>query len=281
MLRFLVCRLIRSESPLDYHDLHATLDTSDITHADTETTRAGWWERTAWFLWAWDEALQDELAAGKFGTASAYQLGRGLSESYWALNPGHRDAQHQWKFLLGIDRVQALCDLSQRLAPVFSEYTSPAVTASVRAWGDVVANDPANYEEPLKTLQRQVVVWRDLLATGRDPLTLVEPSRLERVARDPRPIIKAYWWELLAALVLTAGLALSLTYFSREARSVLAALAAVGISASAIESWIKAKAQSVGRRVGTAVDQSVVDDAVTFTPPLRNPPLRDRMLHRS
>ena len=93
---------------------------------------------------------------------------------------------------------------------------------------------------------------------------------MEAVVRDPRPIIKAFAWELLAALVFAAGLALALTYETNEVRSVVAALTVVGISASAIVSWIKARAQSVANRVGSAVDQAVVNEAVTKAPELKD-----------
>jgi hypothetical protein len=285
MLRYLVCRLIYTtsmeERPHDPVDVHATLSTSEVTETEKAIGKDKWWTRVEWFLWAWDEALQDQLAAGKFGTASAYELGRGLSESYWALRKPDagqaNDAaplepallKEQWGFLLGDRRTSALSDLARRLAPVFSDYTSPAVVASVTKWNEVAKN-PGAYVDPELKLGEQIRVWRDLLVTGRDPLSLVEPTRLEAVARDPRPIIKAFIWELLAALVLAAGLALALTYEGNQVRSVLAALAVVGISASAIVSWIKARAQSVASRVGSAVDQSVVNEAVTKAPDEKN-----------
>jgi hypothetical protein len=270
MLRHLVCGLIYATAHDKFHDVHATLTTEPLTDEECKLGKADWWERIQWFLWAWDEALQDQLSADKFGTASAYELGRGLSETYWALNEDNDDSHAQWKFLFGKDRVNALCDLSRRLAPVFSEYTAPAVVASVTRWGEV-AEAPDTYDDPTGSLAQQVRIWRDLLVTGRDPLTLVPVDKLEAAARDPRPILKAFRWELLTALVLAAGLALSLTYFSREARSALATLALVGISASAIVSWIKSRAQSVASRIGSAVDQSVVDDAVTRAPRLLVP----------
>jgi hypothetical protein len=270
MLRHLVCGLIYATAHDEIHDVHATLTTPPLTEAQSKLGKTDWWERIRWFLWAWDEALQDQLSVYKFGTASAYELGRGLSESYWALNEHSDDSHAQWKFLFGRDRVNALCDLSRRLAPVFSEYTAPAVVASVTRWGEV-AQAPDTYDDPTGFLAQQILIWRDLLVTGRDPLTLVPVDKLEAAARDPRPIIKAFRWELLAALVLAAGLALSLAYFSSEARSALAALAAVGISASAIVSWIKSRAQSVASRIGSAVDQSVVDEAVTRAPRLLAP----------
>jgi hypothetical protein len=268
MLRYLVCGLIYASTPQGEKplDVHATLTTRELTQAEKAVPLDNWWYRLQWFFWAWDEALQDELSADKFGTASAYELGRGLSESFWALNQKTPDDHHaQWGFLLGKTRVDALCDLARRLAPVFNAYTAPAIVASVTKWGEI-AKKPSAYEHPIRTLEDQIRIWRDLLVTGRDPLSLVSPAKLEAVARDPRPIIKAFRWELLAALVLAAGLALSLTYFSSEAKSALAALAAVGISASAIVSWIKARAQSVASRIGSAVDQSVVNDAVTRVP---------------
>jgi hypothetical protein len=270
MLRHLVCGLIYATAPDKIHDVHSTLTTAPLTEEESELGKAEWWERIQWFMWAWDEALQDQLSAHKFGTASAYELGRGLSESYWALNERSHDSHAHWGFLLGKDRVNGLCDLSRRLAPVFSEYTAPAVVASVTRWGEV-AKAPDTYDDPTAALAEQALIWRDLLVTGRDPLTLVPADKLEAAARDPRPIIKAFRWELLAALVLAAGLALSLTYFSSEARSALAALAAVGISASAIVSWIKSRAQSVASRIGSAVDQSVVDQAVTRLPSSKYP----------
>jgi hypothetical protein len=270
MLRYLVCRLISASAPDDITDIHATLTTAKVAADERVFDRVFWWVRVKWFLWAWDEALQDELSADKFGTASAYELGRGLSECFWALNVTSTNEHAQWTFLLGDRRIHALKDLAQRLAPVFSVYTAPAIVASVTAWGAIAAS-PDDYKHPIGTLEQQALIWRDLLVTGRDPLTLVAPDKLEAVARDPRPIIKAFRWELLAALVLAAGLALSLTYFTSQSRSVLAALAAVGISASAIVSWIKSRAQSVASRIGSAVDQSVVNEAVTCTPESRFP----------
>jgi hypothetical protein len=269
MLRYLVCGLISASatgSAADHiTDIQATLTTKAPTEAQLALGKDHWWARVQWFLWAWDEALQDELSADKFGTASAYELGRGLSESFWSLNLKSTDDHAQWGFLLGDRRVKAMCDLAERLAPVFNVYTAPAVVASLTKWGKVVEHLD-DYPHPVRALEDQARIWRDLLVTGRDPLTLVDPDKLEAVARDPRPIIKAFRWELLAALVLAAGLALSLTYFSSQARSVLAALTAVGISASAMVSWIKSRAQSVANRIGSAVDQSVVNDAVTHTP---------------
>jgi hypothetical protein len=295
MLRSLVYRLICTRHPpgSPFENLNATLRTKRIEAADYEIGTDGWWYRVQWFLWAWDEALQDQLAAGKFGTASSYELGRGLSECYWgATNSRTADElKAQWSFVLGENRVKALRDLSLRLAPVFNPYTTPAVIASLDAWRtvwkDALASaewgtpdrSEADCKRYLDAMEEQARIWRDLLVTGRDPLTLVTPSKLEMVARDPRPILKAFWWELVAAAVLAMGLALTLTYASSWARGALAALATVGLTASAIVSWIKSRAQSVATRVGAAVNQSVVDEAVNRAATLVEPKTgRERLL---
>lgn len=302
MLRFLVYRIIctraHEKDPPDhtFDDLNATMRTKRIEPTDDDTTSMELWDRLQWFLWAWDEALQDQLAAGNFGTASSYELGRGLSECYWGAMSAtsSRALKEHWRFVLGENRVSALNDLCSRLAPVFNSYSAPAVRKSLGSWKDIAAlstwgivqADVAKSEDECRTyrgaMQQQARIWRDLLVTGRDPLTLVAPSRMEAVARDPRPIFKAFRWELGAAATLVVGLILTLIFASNWARTALAVLAAAGITASAVLSWIKSQAQSVATRVGTAVNQSVVNDAVDkgakLLPPkpwwqrLRHPP---------
>jgi hypothetical protein len=278
LLRYLVCRLIHARlivaqvnDPDVEPDVHATLATAPIQPADP-VDQDVWWSRIEWLLWAWDEALQDQLAAGNFGTASAYQLGRGLSECYWAMTPPKTLEEYEapWDFLLGPNRVDAFHDLLRRLGPVFSDYAAGGVEFSITEWAKV-AKAPTSYDRADLAIAQQVAVWRDLLVTGRDPLTLVESKRLETVARDPRPILKAFVWEIVAALAMAALFGLALAYWGGATKTVLAALATVGITTSAILSWIKSRAQSVATRVGTAVNQSVVNDTVTVLPKLSKP----------
>lgn len=49
-------------------------------------TTSAWSALTEPF-YRWDAHTHDDLAALSFGAASACQLGRGLAELYWALNP--------------------------------------------------------------------------------------------------------------------------------------------------------------------------------------------------
>lgn len=75
---------------------------------EDEDEKTVWWNRFALFLWAWDEAIQDQFATQTFGTASSYELGRGLSESYWALIPSSpKEGPSNWGWLLGREPRQS------------------------------------------------------------------------------------------------------------------------------------------------------------------------------
>ena len=101
------------------------------------------WNEACEFLYKWDAATQDTLAASSFTVASAYQLGRGLAEIYWALDPSvsPADDPRSARFLLGADRLQAFGRLLPRLTAYFSPATTPAIQASLMAWAQVASND--------------------------------------------------------------------------------------------------------------------------------------------
>jgi hypothetical protein len=262
MLRYLACRLIWSRSG---RDLTRTLACGwPIDAAATERSSGTWWERMAMFLWAWDEAIRDQFATQTFGTASSYELGRGLAESYWSLLPTKGPA-YDWGFLLGPERVKALCDDSRRLAPIIGTLTARAVESTIRSWGEV-AKDPGNYVDPHKKLKSQALVWRDLLVTGRDPLTMVAPHKLERRARQPWPLVRAFGWEIGAMLAGALLIGLGSAYFSKFSATFLTVLGAVGITASAAIGWAKNKVQKVAQRVQDSVNLDVVVKTVLCYP---------------
>jgi hypothetical protein len=272
MLRYLSSRLIWSRTG---KDLSGTLGTlSPIDAIATERSSDTWWDRMAWFLWAWDEAIQDQFATQTFGTASSYELGRGLAESSLALIPAKGGAS-SWEFLLGPDRVHALRETCRRLTPVIGTLTAGAVEASIRSWGEVAAH-PGDYVEPQKALQRQTTVWRDLLVTGRDPLTMVKPHELERVARQPWPLLRAFWTEIAATFVGALLIGLAAAYLSKFAAAFFGALGAVGITASAGIGWAKNSVQKVADRVRAAVNLDMVIKAVQQLPDPVVPPQQSK-----
>jgi hypothetical protein len=66
-------------------------------------------------LYQWDAAIQDHLASASFGESSAYQLGRGLAECSWALDPNWPPNEVMgWEHVLGSERCVALTRLLER-----------------------------------------------------------------------------------------------------------------------------------------------------------------------
>ncbi len=267
MLRYLASRLIWSRTGKDLSGTLGALSPIDAT--STERSSGTWWGLLASFLWAWDEAIQDQFATQGFGTASSYELGRGLAESYWALFPS-KGGGSSWGFLLGKNRVDALVENCRRLAPIIGTLTAGAVEATIRSWGDVAAKlaaDPGADTDPEKAaLLQQITVWRDLLVTGRDPLTMVDPHDLAKVARRPWPLLRAFGWELGLIFVGALLIGLAAAYFSKIGAVFLSALGAVGITTSAVVGWAKSNVQKVGDRVRAAVNLDAVVQAVTRLP---------------
>jgi hypothetical protein len=263
MLRYLAACLIWSRTKKNLSPTLEAIPALDETNAETP---AKWWDRLASFLWAWDEAIQDQFATQTFGTASSYQLGRGLAESYWALNPSAPSGDpSSWSFLLGKDRVDALAENCRRLAPVIGTITAGAVEATVRSWG-TVARDPGEYQDPKEALQRQIICWRDLLVTGRDPLTMVDSHDLEKVARRPWPLFRAFGWEIVLVLIGGLLIGLAAAYLSKASATILSVLGAVGITASALVGWAKSNVQKVADRVRDAVNLDAVIQGVKRLP---------------
>lgn len=270
-LAYLVSRLLYARNPA--YDLHATLDAPPLRNGESEDAKQ-WWAKLEVFLWMWDAGIQDSLASGAFGTASAYQLGRGLAEAYWALNENDEPGSpRSWGFVLGTNRATALSLLCRRLAPSIGMLTATAVATSVEAWEEV-AGSPASYFDPFKKLGEQLLIWRDLLLTRRDPTSLVDKKVLERESARVLPLLNAFKWELLLGVGASAALGLSAFYLPHLGGSVGAVLSAFGITTAAVVSRAKAVIQSVTTRVRNSLSQDLVTAAVIKTPVKRQPASR-------
>jgi hypothetical protein len=265
-LALLASRLIQARNPADR--VCATLQVTEQT-VDESSDPDLWWNRLDQFIWAWDEVIQDELAAGEFGTASAYQLGRGLAETYWALNPRQplppADPKTWWEFLLGPNRVKAYAVLCQRLAPTIGKLTAFGVEASITKWGEI-AQSPTTYKDPDIALVHQTLVWRDLLLTGRDPTTLVDPDDLAKASRRIWPLLRSYKLELGVGAAAAAILGLSIADFSHLYGPILSVLSGFGITTSAVAARTKTTVQAVGQKVNDVIDKEVVAQAVERLP---------------
>lgn len=237
------------------------------------TARPPAWDDLAEFLWAWDARIQDELAASTFTVASAYQLGRGLSEIAW-LDPTKAapDNSTSWTFVLGARRVETLQRLVTRLGSYFSPATANAVSKSLDAWREAAANAQLTAKPATQTaLIMQTRRWRDLLLTGLDPLTLIPPSDFLAKARQVRPVLRAFWPELtLAALfAVVAAVAAGLLAAAKNHNSlgaVLAVIAAFGVTTSSLIARAKTQAQALVTEFKNALDGELVIDAVLVPP---------------
>lgn len=179
LLRLLTWRHLRA---LNWKGLGPTLglaadEANDSVNLGAEEAR----EQLEGFLWAWDEAIQDELAAQEYGTSSSYQLGRGLAEIYWALDPDARSGPESWKKLLGGERATALRLLLDRLSlTVLPSVSASAIEFALGKWeqfakdlldsweADEKDGNQAFRAEAAKDLKIQVKKWKDLLLMAAD-----------------------------------------------------------------------------------------------------------------
>jgi phospholipase C len=234
------------------------------------------WDLLAEFLYGWDAYIQDQLAGRLFGTASAYQLGRSLAETYWALDPtAPAGDPSSWQFLWGAHRCQGINHLLDRLAGYFSPLTVHALRFGIKQWSELAA-DPAwrCQTDVMGELLRQVRVWQDLLVTGEDPAALAAPSALLKRAHQIRGLLGAFWRELIF-LVVAMGVLLGAVFFLRgnggnQAATVSAVGGSLGVTAAGLAARAKNLANNIFGRLRLTLDQDVVDAAVTLRP-LRTP----------
>ena len=112
----------------------------EAMEAAEDTERPGLWKGSqrkpglAYHFFKWDAQNQDELVLGAT-QAAAYQLGRGLAETYWALHPERPgDKMGSWEAVLGERRRDTLLRLSGRLSTYIGPLVLAAIDESVRAW---------------------------------------------------------------------------------------------------------------------------------------------------
>src|SRR5205814_772266 len=70
---------------------------------DSPESRSPSWKKFTDALFYWDAKIQDKLTLQPTLSA-AYQLGRGLAETSWALDPANAEAEDDWRswvFLFG------------------------------------------------------------------------------------------------------------------------------------------------------------------------------------
>jgi hypothetical protein len=229
------------------------------------------WRSLAELLYRWDARIQDELAAGPFGTASAYQLGRGLAEAYWALDALAPDqSMLSWSTVLGTARCSALISIIERLAGYLPDGTAEALVSSLTAWRNVAQSASWRETDPSQLMLRhQVDTWRDLLLSESDPRKVLATSERLKEARRSWRFLLSFAPELaVGALALGAiGVAVFLISSGNHVvGAVFTALATLGITSAGVVARLKATAGDIIDQLKRALLIDMVKARATFVP---------------
>lgn len=242
-------------------------------------------------FYAWDCHIQDALASGPYGQSSAYQLGRGLAETYWALDeqaePG---AYESWDHLL-VRRFNTLATLLRRCATMLPDLAAEAITATLEQWRGVAAalsgltssqggraltpsSSQVDGHEALVVLRQQSGVWRDLLLSNASPAKVVATDQSWKRARSLGPLLRSFSIEvagLLAGLGLVGAaivfVALGAPGVPKVVGGTLAAvLGAFGVTSSTFLARTKAVGQGLFLQLNEKISADAVIAAATYLP---------------
>lgn len=234
----------------------------------------GPWTDLAELIWRFDAHIQDRLTGTSELQAIAYQLGRGLAETYWALDPGQIDGSRGWTFLLGEKRCAELSRLVGRLGAYMPEYAAPGIAGSIEIWKDVAGNETwrGDGQNAGRALYRQTRRWYELIILGQDPTTLISPSALITNYPALRRALKMFWPQLAATIIglgfLIAFLVLlGLGTGTSWEKTLSGILAAGGLSVAGVTGTLKNSAQAMLKRLRQDTYTDLVVTAVQTAPP--------------
>lgn len=248
--------------------LDVTLRKLDKTPEDS-----GAWNELANGLYYWDADIQDRLALIPIQSA-AYQLGRGLAETYWALDSQIADSKdaRSWLVLLGDDRRATLNRLIARLADFVDPLTVPAVAASLDAWGEL-ASDPHWRLQPdaRPALAQQALLWRDLIRGERRPRDLIAGTSALQQIKLLRKLWPVLWPQFVTgvfavAAVVDAAIALASGAKNVGLATAFGVLGGLGITSASLYGRAKASATSLLASIRDATERERVGHAATRRP---------------
>jgi len=231
----------------------------------------------AHLLFEWDSKIQDHLAAAGQSQADGFQLGKGFAEIRWVLDPSIADPKdfQSWMFLLGDIRLNQLTRLLRRMNGYLDDLTIHALAASLWAWSQVAAlPDLRSASDSQEALNKQSVVWHDLLTTGLEAKLLLTPEDVLRSSRGIGFVAAKFVWQIgiatIAAILLAGSLVVilistpaALTHLVAVAASVVAVF---GLTLAGIAAKVKDEAGGIVAQLRDAVYSDLVAAAATVLP---------------
>ena len=198
------------------------------------------WASLAELLYRFDAYIQDTLSVQSDLQAGGYQLGRALAECYWALDPGAPSDERwgAWSLVLGPQRCDEIELLLGRLSAYLPPNAPRAITRSVRQWQQVAAS-PGHRQGAETWLSRQVGVWYELAALGRDPGSYVRAYARLQNWQIAYQAIRFFWGQMVLIALAIAALAVLVVLLGSGSstaivNTVLAVVAAAGVSAAGL-----------------------------------------------
>jgi hypothetical protein len=155
--------------------------------------------------------LLEALTVADFRLGKAYGLGRAVAETALLRVAGVSDADRQQRFqdMLGRGRLTTIHNWLTDLKTLLPNHTAYAVSRSLQDWRDWVSGnrDEHSWETARSAMRMQGRIWRELLTgekAARDILSLSDYLAAGR--RAAGRVIARYWWLILLAPLLIAGI---------------------------------------------------------------------------
>jgi hypothetical protein len=256
----------------------------DAYPAGSEVAKA--WEAAAEAIYYWDEQIQDGLGVSA-ELLAAYQLGRGLAEAFWALDPDAPEPDKpatttstdspphpgSWEFLLGPRRQQMLGAYLGLLEGAFAPLTGSAVRGPLGNWCTLVANRQVRgrSEPSLIALRGQLHNWRDVLLGSRDPISFAKHFGLRLAFRQARRVAQTLPLEtflLLGGIALMAAAGYALGSDTTKTGTAVAAtvLGFFGVTGAGLLARAKAQAAVLSVHLREAFYRDLVEAQATVLP---------------
>jgi hypothetical protein len=238
------------------------------------------WTETAHEFYDLDADIQDALVLPAT-QAAAYQLGRGLAETYWALTPdAPADAMGSWEFVFGPARCATLKRLAARLSGYITAEVLASIAGPLESWSalgrDATRRDGAEVQA---ALFRQGLLWRDLIRGERSSQDLqlggdAKASATVKVWKDLKLYETAFVslrGPLIGGLVSVALLAgggafLASGSGSTFATTIAGILGALGLTSAGLYARAKAGVTSLLANLNQTVEIERVHRAADLCP---------------